>query len=280
MFTNRLTIIGVGNMGRMIALGLLDKGILRPEQLILSNPTIADLADFKIKGVVVTDNNINAINQGDIVLLAVKPQVFPTLLKEFTHSGTSQISNFKFQISNKLIISIAAGVTIESIKRALGEKQCVVRVMPNLCAMVGESMSGWVKSAEVTLEQASLVKELLQSIGKEVELEDERLIDAVTAVSGSGPAYVFYLAEILEQNAKDLGIPDGAARLLARQTIIGSAKVLGQSSWSAKELRLKVTSKGGTTEAAFNTFEEINLRAVFKNGIRAAWRRARELHLP
>ena len=121
------------------------------------------------------------------------------------------------------------------------------------------------------------MEEILQAIGQEVLLDDENLIDAVTAISGSGPAYVFYLTELLEQSAQHLGIPEKAAALLARQTIIGSAKLLGESERSAKELRLQVTSKGGTTEAAFEKFEGSNLKKVFFNGIRAAYERAKEL---
>jgi len=126
-------------------------------------------------------------------------------------------------------------------------------------------------------EQEKFVSNLLQAVGKEAIVEDERLMDAVTAISGSGPAYVFYLAELLEMNAVNLGIPTEVAEVLAKQTVVGSARLLGASERSAKELRLSVTSKGGTTEAAFNTFDDINLKAVFRNGIRSAWRRSREL---
>lgn len=290
MINKKLAIIGVGNMGNAIALRLLEEKLIEPQNLYLCDSIFVkskiknqkskvQIKDQKyeyldlFKNITLTDNFKVIIDKVDIVILAVKPQVFPTLFKEF------QMSNVKLQMSNKLIISIAAGIPISNIKNYLGVKQPVIRVMPNLAAMVGESMSVWVKSIEVTKDQEDIAREVLQSIGKEIYLENEDLIDAVTAISGSGPAYVFYLTELLESNARDLGIPPDAASILARQTVVGSAKFLANLEKSPKELRLNVTSKGGTTEAAFKTFDEINLKAVFRNGIKAAWSRAKELRV-
>jgi pyrroline-5-carboxylate reductase len=269
MITQKLAIIGVGNMGKAIVSGLLAQKTIKPENLLLSDPHHVSLEVFEEQGIILCSTNEEAVDKADIILLAVKPQAFPLLLKELKNSLSK----------DQLIISIAAGIEIQSIKQAFSSTQPVVRVMPNLCATVGESMSVWVKSKEVTKEQEQVVKALLQAVGQEVLLDKEELIDAVTAISGSGPAYVFYLTELLEHSAQTLGIPEKAAKLLARQTIIGSAKVLGQSEKSAKELRLQVTSKGGTTEAAFEKFEESNLKKVFFNGIRAAHERAKVLKL-
>jgi pyrroline-5-carboxylate reductase len=266
MKLSKLSIIGVGNMGGAIASCLLDNGVVVAGDLFLYDPSDWRLEEFRERGVFVADSLGDAVERAGVVLLAVKPQVFPTLLVDL-----KSIIN-----SKQLIISIAAGIKIASIKKVLGEKQPVVRVMPNLCATVEESMSVWVKS-DVSKEQERFAVKLLQAVGKEAMIEDEGLMDAVTAVSGSGPAYVFYLAELLEMNARDLGLPDEVAEVLARQTVIGSAKLLEGSDKSAKELRVNVTSKGGTTEAAFKAFEEINLKAVFRNGVRAAWRRSKEL---
>lgn len=267
MTSQKLAIIGVGNMGGAIASRLLAKKTIAPENLILYDPHSSGLSSFKDQGVKVLSGLKEALGQSDIILLAVKPQVFPDLLPEIK----------KFIKKDQLIISIAAGIPVSFIKNLIGENQPVIRVMPNLNAMVGASMSVWVKSPEVTSDQVLFTKKILQAIGREVYLSDESLIDAATAVSGSGPAYVFYLAELLESNARDLGFSDEEARVLSRQTIIGSAEFLKNSGKSPKELRLNVTSKGGTTEAAFTVFDSINLRSVFNKGIKAAWQRAKQL---
>jgi pyrroline-5-carboxylate reductase len=254
-------------MGSAIASCLLDRKTIKPADLLLYDPESPRINQFKDRKAQVLSDLKNAVIQADAVLLAVKPQIFPTLLPQLKKIITPE----------KLIISIAAGIPVSAIKKHLRNTQPVVRVMPNLCAMVGESMSVWVKSPEVSAAQEKFTREILQSIGKEVYLEKEDLINAATAVSGSGPAYVFYLTEILEEQAREFGFSDEAARLLSRQTIIGSAKFLQKSDKSPKELRLNVTSKGGTTEAAFDVFTSINLRSVFNKGIRAALKRAREL---
>lgn len=268
MITKNLTIIGAGNMGKAIASGLLKTKTISPSRLILTDPFPKGLEQFQKQNVTVTSDNEAAVKKADIILLAVKPQVFPELLPELKKSITQK----------QLIISIAAGIEIITIKKLLGISQPVVRVMPNLCAMVGESFSAWVKSKEVTKEQEKQVKVILEAIGKEAFLDDEQLLDAVTAISGSGPAYVFYLVELLEKSAVKLGIPEFLATVLASQTVIGSAKFLRESSTPAFELRQNVTSKGGTTEAAFKTFKEEKLSEVFYKGIKAANKRAKELN--
>lgn len=267
MITQKLSIIGVGNMGSAIASCLLDKKTIQPSNLILYDPASALMEKIEKDGAVIAPSLESAVKQSEILLLAVKPQVFANLLPEIK----------KFIKKDQLIISIAAGIPLAYIKNGIGQNQQVIRVMPNLCAMVGESMSVWVKSSEVTSEQAGNTREILRSIGKEVFLDNENLIDAATAISGSGPAYYFYLTEMLEMNAREMGIGATEAGILARQTLIGSAKVIAQSSKTSKELRINVTSKGGTTEAAFETFDQVNLKAILKNGIRSAWRRAKEL---
>ena len=255
-------------MGKAIVSSLLAQEVITPENLFLSDSHHTQLDHFAKQGVVICSNNAEAVQQADVVLLAVKPQSFAALLSEL-----------KSVVSEKqLIISIAAGIEIQTIKNSLGSSQPVVRVMPNLCAAVGESMSVWAKSKEVSDEQSLVIRDLLRAIGEEAFVDDEELIDAATAISGSGPAYVFYLTELLEQSALNLGLPEKTANLLARQTLLGSATFLGQSDKSAKELRLQVTSKGGTTEAAFEKFEQSNLKKVFFNGIRAAHTRAKELN--
>jgi pyrroline-5-carboxylate reductase len=149
--------------------------------------------------------------------------------------------------------------------------------MPNLGAQLGQSMSVWVKNEFVNIDQIQQVKSILNSIGKEIEVQTEDEIDKATAISGSGPAYIFYLLEVLEDSAKKLGFSDEVARSLARQTLIGSTEVIVSSDKSAKVLREQVTSKGGTTESAFKEFRRRGLGAIFGRGINAAYKRAIEL---
>lgn len=263
-----IAIIGVGNMGKAIAHGLLWKKVVLARNLILSNPSVEKLQNFEKLGVTVTSENKIAAQKANVIILAVKPQTLPSVLKEIQ----SVISK------KQLLISIAAGFEIKTIKRLLGKGQPVVRVMPNLCAKVGLSISCWVKSKEVTNHQAKDVKKILQAIGKEISLEKESLLDQITAISGSGPAYVFYLAELLEKSALKLGLDKKLAEVLAKQTLIGSVKLLENSNKSAKILREEVTSKGGTTEAAFKKINQMKFDEKFVGIIRAAYKRAKELH--
>ena len=268
MINKKIAIIGVGKMGLAIGLGLLGEDTLSEENLILSNPSIDKLNVPKHHKVHLTTSNTDAVRSADIAILAVKPQVIRDVLEEIKH-----------EMQHKLIISIAAGIEMNTINDILGNDNAVVRVMPNLNAVNNKSMSCWVKNPNVTSEDTKIVKEILQVIGKEVELQKEELIDSATAISGSGPAYVFYLAELLENEAVRLGLPYDIAKTLTRQTISGSAFMLDTSLQSPKDLRLSVTSKGGTTEAAFNQFEKDKLSKIFYRGINAAFERAKELHL-
>lgn len=250
----KIAIIGAGNMGKAVGLGLLKNKLIREKDLILTNSN---------------SDNKKAIKTASIVILAVKPQKMKEVISQIKDS----------LVDNSLVISIAAGVEISSIKRIIGNHQPVVRVMPNLCATVGKSISGWVKSSEVSKQQAGLVRKILQSIGEEILLEKEFLLDAVTAISGSGPAYVFYLVEILEQAAIKIGLDKETARRLAEKTVIGSAYLLENTDKSASILRSEVTSKGGTTAAAFKVFAKLGLNKVFLRGVKAAFNRAKQLHL-
>jgi pyrroline-5-carboxylate reductase len=267
MIKETIAIIGGGNMGRAIASALLDQKVVSPPRLVVSTPRVDTLQQFSEKEVRVVSDNAVAVKGSDVVFLAVKPQKMMRVLEEIAAVTDS----------TQLVISVAAGISMDSMKKLLGQRQPVVRVMPNLCAQIGESMSVWVKSAEVTEKQEQVVALLLGSIGEMVRLEDEDLIDAATAISGSGPAYVFYLAELLEREAIRLGLPEAVAIQLSRQTLFGSAKYLKESEQSAEALRRGVTSKGGTTEAALGMFERRNLSEIFAEGIMAAYSRSKEL---
>lgn len=265
MLNKKITIIGTGNMGKAIAHGLLQKKAIQSKNLILTDASNEKLKEFKKLGVLIESNNKKACEKSDIIILAIKPQTLKSVLEEIKESAQE----------SQLVVSIAAGVAISSIKEVLGKKQPIVRVMPNLCAQVGESMSGWVKSKEVGQEQVRFVKIILESIGKEIQFSKEDYIDKITAISGSGPAYVFYLTELLEKSAIKLGIKKKEAQILAKNTLIGAAKFLENSNESSQDLRRKVTSKGGTTEVAFKKIDNSRFEHIFYTAIEAAYERAK-----
>lgn len=250
----KIAIIGAGNMGQAIAQGLLRKKVIKMENLFLSNSAKSNLA---------------AVINADIIILGVKPQAIKTVLEQIKEVVTP----------NQLFISIAAGVEVSSINNILGGNFSVVRVMPNLAATVGQSVSGWVKNSFVSKNQITAVKQILQAIGSEVLLKNEDKLDAVTAISGSGPAYVFYLTEMLVQSGVEIGLDKDTASKLARQTIVGSAYLLENTKKDPGILRSEVTSKGGTTEAAFKTFAKGQFDKVFLKGVKAAFKRAKQLRL-
>ena len=264
MLNKKITIIGAGNMGQAIVNGLLREKVIKPRNLILADKLANNLVKYKKLGITTTTDNKEACERSDIIILAVKPQILKSILEEIKNNIQD----------DQLIVSIAIGVSVDTIKKILGKKQPVARVMPNLCAQVGESMSAWVKSKEVS--QIKSIKIILNSIGKEIQFKKEDDIDKATAISGSGPAYFFYLVELLEKSAVQIGINKKEAQILARQTLIGVARFLENSSESASQLRKKVTSKGGTTEAAFNKINNSKFEEIFLQAIKSAYNRAKD----
>lgn len=250
----KIAIIGLGNMGRTIRDGILKKKLINKNQLFVSNKQSA---------------NRLVANQAGILIIAVKPQVIKIVLEEIKD----------VMLKDKLIISIAAGVEIKSIKKILGKEHRIIRVMPNLCAKVNQSVSCWVKNKNVSDKDIKIFKKIFQSIGQETKLKNENLLDQVTAISGSGPAYVFYLAELLTKSAVKIGLDKKLAYKLVSQTLVGSSEYLKKSKESPKTLRQKVTSKGGTTEVAFNKIAESEFESIFLSAIKSAYKRAIELHL-
>lgn len=263
----KIGIIGCGSMGEAIAKGIVFSGPVNAADLYLfdidrdKTRYIRDYLDVNV-----ANSAEELCNQCNVILLALKPQDIKEVLQEVWHV---------IDLS-KLLISVAAGVTIAKIKKYLKEEVRVIRVMPNMAAFVHASISAMCGDSYATDNDRKLVKSILTSIGDVVEVE-ERLMDAVTAISGSGPAYFFYLTEILEKCAIEMGIDKEKARLLAVKTAVGSALLLKGSEDSAETLRRRVTSKGGTTEAAFHYFSEERLEDILKEGIGTARKRAKEL---
>ena len=264
----RIGFVGAGNMAQAIIGGLLNTGTAA-EAISIYEPNQA-LAEQLVKslGIQAEADNMALFEQCDVIVLAVKPQVMKTALQSVKGARLK---------SNALIISIAAGIPIVSIQGWLGAEYPVVRVMPNTPALVGAGVSGMYASEQTGVEQREAAESILRAVGSVVWLDKEALIDSVTAVSGSGPAYFFYFIEALEQAALDNGLNAEQARLLSLETAFGAAKLALESNASAAELRARVTSPGGTTEAALRVFDERALADTINAAVGAAAERGREL---
>lgn len=272
MINKHISIIGTGNMGTSIINGLLSKQIIKANQLHATGRTDEKLLPLQKSGVHIATDNIQAINQSQIVLFAVKPQQLTSVLNEIKHSITPE----------HLAISIAAGYSMKTIEHILGSQIPIARVMPNLCASIGMSASVWTHTASVKSQQIQDTKTILTAIGSEYYVADESLLDAATAISGSGPAYIFYFVELLSRAAASLGLKEDLANQLVLQTLVGSAALLTRSAQqttpiTARELRARVTSKGGTTEAAIHEFQNAKLDTIIIRAVQAAHTRAQEL---
>lgn len=273
-FQYRLGFVGGGNMAEAIIRAAIGKGVLRAEEMIVFDPSERRREVLRELGVRLAENNGQVVRSSEQVMLAVKPQMFGEVAEEVAANLSGE----------QVLISIMAGISTGKIAAVLAEKAGpgggpavvrIIRVMPNTPVMVGLGMSGLARGSGALEGDERLAMALFGAAGKVVMVEEE-LIDAITAVSGSGPAYVFYLAEAMEAAAVELGLAEHA-RLLVRQTILGAAALLNQSQETAAELRRKVTSPGGTTEAAIRHMEANGVSAVVVRAIEAAEKRAREL---
>jgi pyrroline-5-carboxylate reductase len=267
MISKKIGIIGCGNMGEAI----LDRlsNILRKSVSIMVSEFDAKRRDYiqsRYKVIVETDNN-EVVKFADVIILAVKPKDLEAILKTEVCCGASK---------EKLLISIAAGITTKYIERIVGKDVPVIRVMPNMAATIGESITSISAGSAVTPEHMKLAKEIFLMIGDVVEV-DEKLVDAVTATSGSGPAYFFYMIEALIEAGCAAGLKEDVARKLVLKTALGSAKLLEIFKEDPAILRSKVTSKGGTTEAAIKVFESRKFKNIIKDAVKAARARSKKL---
>lgn len=263
----KIGIIGCGNMGEAIFRRLstvLDKStaIMVSEMSAARRGEIRD----KYKIIVEIDNNA-VVKYCDAVILAVKPQDMENLLKEAVCCGAS---------ADKLIISIAAGITTKFIEGIIGKDVPVIRAMPNMPAVVGRAVTAISGGSAAARKDLDLARDIFETIG-DVVCVDEKHMDAVTAVSGSGPAYLFYFVEALAEAAVKLGLDEKTAGELAIKTAAGSAKLLEETKEDPGALRKRVTSKGGTTEAALKVFEAKGLAKMIEEAAAAACKRSREL---
>lgn len=278
-FNRTVGFIGAGNMGEAIIGAILASGLLPASMIYISDADGSRRAHLARKYQVNDlDSNFDLFEKCQIVILAVKPQKMPVILEELAGHKDYRIP------VRKLVISIAAGYPIHKLEKILysplTEKDIqnlpIIRVMPNTPALVLQAVSGMSSNRMATQEDIHLAQILLEAIGV-VNRFDEEELDAVTALSGSGPAYVFYLVESLIEAGIQVGLDPKAANTLATKTLSGSVKLLEASGESPGDLRRKVTSPGGTTEAAIEIFESRGFKATIIKAIAAATRRAREL---
>jgi pyrroline-5-carboxylate reductase len=263
----RLALVGGGVMGTAIAAGLLQRGLVQPAQVTISEPLAARRQTLAAElGVITTADNAQAVSAADLVLLAVKPQVLAEVL-----GGLKDALR-----PDALVLSIVAGATLDTLCEGLGVA-AVVRVMPNTPAQVGQGATVWTATPAVSAGQREMVARILEALGVAVYVESERYLDAATALSGSGPAYVLLFIEALTDVGVEMGFTRDVAARLALQTVKGTAIYAEQSGQHPAILRNQVTSPGGTTAAALFAFEQGAFRAVVAAAVKAAWRRATEL---
>jgi len=266
----KLGFIGGGNMAEALARGLLARRVFKPSDLIASDVDPARRRKLS-RGLKVptTADNREVVAQARAIVLAVKPQMMDAVLAELRAAIRAD--------RTRLFISIAAGVPIARIERALGPRARVIRVMPNAPAMVGHGMAALVRGSKATNADAGLALRIFKAVGDAVELDDERLLDAVTALSGSGPAYVYLFVKALADAAASEGLPPELALRMALQTIRGAEENMRRSPLSAEELIRIVASPGGTTEAALRRFAEAGFSDIVAGAVRAAAARSQEL---
>ena len=265
MNNQKIGFIGAGNMARSLIGGLISSGV-NSSNLVATDPSEEARnnlnEDFSIQTFA---DNQKLVDECDVIVFAVKPQVLKTVASSIKAKETA------------LYITIAAGIPSKSLDNWLGNNKAVVRSMPNTPSLVLSGASGLFANTHVSNTQKDLAESVLRAVGLTVWVEHEAQLDAVTALSGSGPAYFFMVMEAMEKAGEALGLPAETARLLAIQTGFGSTKLALEMDDSPEELRKKVTSPGGTTEQAIKMFEQHDLLGIFAKAMTAASTRAKEL---
>jgi pyrroline-5-carboxylate reductase len=256
----KVAVVGCGNMGSAIIKGITG-GLCASSDVVGSDPDSEKLKTLSCR---TTDSNRDAVSSSDVVILAVKPQIMDGVLEEI-----------KEDVRDRLIISVAAGIRCERIERALGKVR-VIRVMPNTPALIGCGISGLCKGRWAEDKDLVTAKRIFGAVGDVVEVKEE-LMDAVCAVSGSGPAYIFLVAEALIAAGVRMGLTQGLARRLVLSTIKGSVELADKSQKHLAELRDSVTSPGGVTSSALEVMERRGLRGILIEALLSAERRAKEL---
>ncbi len=262
--TMTIGVIGCGNMGSALVRGLIQKG--GPKGILCFDPDRKKLSQLARRYGVQAAHSNREVARAKVILLTVKPQQMEQVLAEIR----------PYLEHRPLLISIAAGIPTRWVERKVGPRMPVVRVMPNTPALVGAGISAIAPGRFARAKDRKAAERIFRSVGEVIHLP-ERLLNAVTAISGSGPAYVFYLMEQMMETAVRLGLPKPVARDLVLKTVLGAARLAEGAKEDPRVLRLRVTSKGGTTEAAFRVFARRNLEKILRQGIQAAAQRAKEL---
>ncbi|UCF92345.1 MAG: pyrroline-5-carboxylate reductase [Desulfobacterales bacterium] len=264
----RISIIGTGNMGAALISGLICSGSSKPEHIVCTDVREDRLeAIQKEFGVVTTTDNLEAVEASEILIYAVKPQIMTSVLKETApHLDLS-----------KLIISIAAGVPLTAIESCLQKDLRLIRVMPNIAASVKEAASAVAAGKHARKEDVQLARAIFDSVGKTIFLKENYLMDAVTGLSGSGPAYIFLVVDALADAGVKMGLSRQEALFLSAQTVLGAAKLLMETKEHPAQLKDRVTSPGGTAIAGLHTLEKGGLRTTLINAVEAATYRSKEL---
>jgi len=268
MLKNRqVGLIGTGNMGEALVKGLLHGHVCKPEQIFCSDTRPERLKAIReIYGVKGTSHNIEVVKHSDILILAVKPQIMKQVVSEVA----------KYLGLSKLIISIAAGVPLDAIESCAKKELKLIRVMPNICVSVREGVSAIAGGKHIHKEDLMIAKTIFDSVGKTLFVE-ENLLDAVTGLSGSGPAYIFLIIDALADAGVKVGLSRDDALLLASQTVLGASKMLIETGEHPGKLKDLVTSPGGTAITGLHTLEEGGLRTTLINAVEVATKRSKAL---
>jgi pyrroline-5-carboxylate reductase len=262
----KIAFIGGGNMARAIVGGLIAKGIRASDITVVEVDGVARLKLVAEFGVTSVEAPGAELGEAKVAVLAVKPQQM-----------RAAASAASAHLADALVISIAAGIRLEDLGRWMGGRTRLVRAMPNTPALVHAGITGLHAGPSVGGDDRQAAEDLLAAVGATLWFERESDLDAVTAVSGSGPAYVFYAMEALERAARELGLPEGASRSLALWTFVGATKLAIERGEEPAKLRAQVTSKGGTTERALDILESGRVQERFVEAVKAACERSREL---
>ena len=265
----KIAILGAGNMGLSFSKSFLKYELIKPENLHLitrNEAKISKISEEFPKSKISTFDEVKELDS-DLIIIAVKPQDFQYLSE-----------NFPFQLNqSQMVLSIMAGIKIEKIQKLLNHP-LVVRAMPNSPTLLGMGITGYTSAQGISFSQLISIERLLNSTGRSVYLENEELLDGVTALSGSGPAYFYYIVDAMIKAGTEMGIDENLSKLFVQQTMLGAYHLINNSDKNLEELIQDVASKGGTTEAALKTFNENNLKEILKNGILNAEKRAKELN--
>lgn len=267
MVERHIGFIGAGQMATALSQGLLRAGLTTPEKLIASDPVHEARDRFaQITGAKTTDDNLEVLTGAEVVFLSVKPHRLADVMRTLRDKIPQQT----------LVVSIAAGIRLKTLADGLGDRVRLVRVMPNTPCLVGQGASGYCLGEHATPDDGKLVGRLLSAAGVAVEVE-ERLLDAVTGLSGSGPAFVYMMIEALSDGGVRMGLPRPIATKLAAQTLRGAAEMVLTTGEHPGVLKDRVTSPGGTTIAGIQALENAGLRAALMSAVEAAARRSAEL---